>query len=176
MNPNQDPRIQIYTNLDDVQKDIEQSAKDRKDEIKSQLKDDKKALKDEMKELKDEVKENFNEIKQEIKDSDDPNSREKINIAKNTRKIVENNIEADYNQSIDELERHADKRMDSIDHMLDDSKDDLSSDARVVAMVGDPVIGAAVTGDYKAPETTREDRIAEDRNIRNRQIDNDCTC
>ncbi|GEM_PF-1760206 len=148
MDSKRDPRVQIYTNLDDVQKEMEDSAKDRKDEIKSQLKDDKKALKEEMKELKDEVKENFKDIKQEIKDSDEPNSREKINIAKNTRKIIENNIEADYNESIDELERHADKRLSSIDSMLDDSEDVVTSD----------------------------DRIINDRNIKNRRMDNDCDC
>jgi len=125
MDSKQDPRIQIYANLDDVQKDIEQAAKDRKDQIKSQAKDDKKAIKDERKDLQQGVKDDYKEYKDKIKDRDDPYSKEKSNIAKEAHNIMKKDIEADYNETIDRIDMDADERINSIDNMLADDKDDI---------------------------------------------------
>lgn len=166
MNSNQDPRVQIYTNLDDVQNEIEKSAKERKDEIKDQMKEDAKALKDEMKDLKSELKDSYKEMKQELKDSDDPNAKEKIEIAKQTRKIIENNIEADYQESKESVERHAQERMESIDNMLDNEKDDerLASYATIpVAGISAAEISNATIRHDAARDTVRDVRTESDR-------------
>jgi len=122
MENNNDPRIQIYANLDNVQDEIEKSAKDRKDEIKQAAKDHIDDIKDGMKNLKQEAKDSFEDYKQKKKDSDDPLAKEKIATAKEATKVVHKNIENDYEETKDKIEREAEHRINSIDNMLNDSE------------------------------------------------------
>jgi len=138
MELNQDPRIQIDANLDDVQKDIENAAKERKDEIKNQADEDMKSVKNEMKDLKQEAKDSYKEYKERMKDSDDPYSKEKISAAKEAHKIINKDIEADYQQTKDQIEKDVDYRVNSIDNMFDDSKKEV--DQRKDAYLSDDMM------------------------------------
>lgn len=120
MNESRDPRILIYSNLDNVQKDIEQAAQERKNEIKGEMKDQKKSLKDGVKDLKQEVKDNFKEYKEYKKESGDPLADQKISTAKEASKVVEKGIDHDHKTSLDRIDREAEHRMNSIDNMLKD--------------------------------------------------------
>jgi len=124
MDERRDPRILIYSNLDNVQKDIEQAAKDRKDEIRSQMEQEKKSLKDGVKDLKQEAKDSYKEYKEYKKDSNDPAAGHKISAAKDVSKAIEKGIENDYQDTVDRMERDAEHRMNSIDNMLKDQQED----------------------------------------------------
>jgi len=120
MNEKRDPRILIYSNLDNVQKDIEDAAKDRRDEIKNEIKDQKKSLKDGVKDLKQEVKDNFNDYREYKKNSGDPLADQKISTAKEASKVIEKGIDNDHQASLDRIDREAEHRLNSIDNMLQD--------------------------------------------------------
>lgn len=130
MEKNHDPRFHIHANLDEVQQDIEKAAKDRKSEIKDEIKDQKKSLKDEMKDLKSEADDSYKDYKNYKDDSDDPVASEKISTAKEASKVIKKSIELDYEDSIDMVDREGDKRMDSIDRMLDDSDEAIEARRR----------------------------------------------
>jgi len=124
METNKDPRLQIYANLDNVQDDIEKAAKERKDEIRDEAQRQIDSLKQGVDDLKQEAKNSFEHYKGRKKDSDDPIADEKISIAKEASKVVEKNIEDDYRQTKDQIEEDVDRRLKSIDNMLEDSNDD----------------------------------------------------
>jgi len=130
MEKNHDPRFHIHANLDEVQQEIEKAAKDRKSEIKDEIKDQKKSLKDEMKDLKSEADGSYKDYKNYKDDSDDPVASEKISTAKEASKVIKKSIELDYEDSIDMVDREGDKRMDSIDRMLDDSDEAIEARRR----------------------------------------------
>ena len=123
MDNKNDPRILIYSNLDNVQKDLEDTAKDRISEIKNEAKEQKDSLKSGVKDLKQEAKDSYNEYKEYKKDSGDPLASEKISTAKEAHKVVEKGIENDYQQTVDQIDREAEHRINSINNMLDDSKE-----------------------------------------------------
>jgi len=125
MENSKDPRIQIYTNLDNVQDDIEKAADERKREIKQEAKDQIDSMKDGVKDLKQEAKDSFKSYKEYKKDSDDPVADEKISTAKEATKVVQKNIENDYEETKKKIEDEADMRINSIDNMLDDSDKEL---------------------------------------------------
>lgn len=122
MENNNDPRVHIYANLDNVQDDLEKAAKERKDEIKQEAKDEINSLKDGVRDLKNEAKDSYKDYKDMKNDSDDPLAKEKISTAKEASKVVEKGIEHDYNQTKAQIEEEADRRINSIDQMLDNSK------------------------------------------------------
>ncbi len=130
MEKNHDPRFHIYANLDEVQQEIEKAAKDRKSEIKDEIRDQKKSLKDEMKDLKSEADDSYKDYKNYKDDSDDPVASEKISTAKEASKVIKKSIELDYEDSIDMVDREGDRRMDSIDRMLDDSDEAIEARRR----------------------------------------------
>lgn len=68
-------------------------------------------------------KDSFNEYKNEKKDSDDPIAKEKISAAREINKVVEKQIEEDYQQTVNEIENDASKRIESINKMLQDDED-----------------------------------------------------
>jgi len=117
MDENRDPRIQIYANLDNVQKEIDSAAKDRIKEIRNEADDDIKSLKKEAKDLKHEAKNQFEEYKKRMENSDDPDAKEKISMAKDASKMVERDIEDDYQQTRVDIENEVDMRINSIDDM-----------------------------------------------------------
>jgi len=117
----QDPRIQIPTNLDEVQKEIEQAVDDRKKEIKQEMKDQRDSLKEEVKDLKQEAKDQYKDYKDYKKDSDDPVAKEKVAIKKEVSSVVTKNIEQDYSETMDRLDREEEERIASLDRMLDNS-------------------------------------------------------
>lgn len=122
MDESRDPRIQIYANLDDVQKEIEQAAKERKDEIRSEAKEYQKSVRAEMKDLIKETKDCFRQYQDYKKSTDDPIASEKISTAKEASKVVEKGIKNDYEETKDRIDREAEHRINSIDNMFGDSQ------------------------------------------------------
>lgn len=121
MEESRDPRIQIYANLDNVQNDIEKAAKDRIDEIKNEAKEEKKSVKDGVKDLKQTAKDSYKEYKDFKKDSGDPLADEKISTAKEATRVVQKGIDHDHEQTKNQIDYHAEERINSIKNMLDDS-------------------------------------------------------
>lgn len=124
MENNQDPRIQIPADLHKVQEEIDDAAKERIRAIKKEAKEDAKSIKNEMKGLKKEAKEGLKNYKENLENSNDPTAKEKISVAESVHKVVEKNIENDYQRSKDQLTREKDYRISSIENMLDDEKSD----------------------------------------------------
>lgn len=115
-----DPRIQIPTNLNEVQKEMEQAVSDREKEIKQEMADHKKSLKEEVKGLKQEVDNRYTDYKDYKKDSGDPVSDEKVSTAKEASKVMKKNIELDYEETIDRIEEEGNRRLESLDNMMKD--------------------------------------------------------
>lgn len=120
MENKQDPRIQIYADLNKVQQEIDDAAKERIKEIKKEVKEDTKAIKNEMKGLKKEAKESLENYKECLENSNDPTAKEKVSTAEEVHKVIEKNIDIDYQQTKDQLTREKDYRISSIENMLDD--------------------------------------------------------
>lgn len=123
MENTKDPRIQIPTDLETVQQEIEKAAKERRDQIRNEAKDELKSVKEEAKELKDDVDNNFKGFKGGMKDSELPYSREVVSTAKEASKVIKKGIDADLEESQDRINFDRDQRINSIDNMLDESND-----------------------------------------------------
>lgn len=124
MEDSRDPRIQIYANLDNVQNDVENAADSRKVQIKKEAEGDINDIKGQMKDLKQVADDHFKEYKERKKNSDDPRADEKISAAKDITKAIKKEIEVDYEDTKDRIEKDRDHRLDSIDNMLNESDEE----------------------------------------------------
>lgn len=119
-----DPRMQIPTNLKQVQDEMEQAIDDRKKEIRQEMKDQTQSLKDEAKDLKQIAEDKYKDYKEQKKDSGDPLADEKIATAKKATQVVTKDIDLDYKDTKDRIEQEAEGRMESLDRMMDVSDKD----------------------------------------------------
>ena len=123
MESTKDPRIQIPTDLETVQQEIEKAAKERQDQLKNEAKEELKSVKEEAKELKDYVDNNYKGFKVGMKDSELPYSKEVVSTAKEASKVIKKGIDADLEETKDRINFDRDQRISSIDNMLDESQD-----------------------------------------------------